>query len=192
MQPAEGVRKARIQQLGHLAALLIGEARIHAVGLGVLEVDLLMGHVQIAAQQHGLDLIELLQIRPEVVLPLHAVVQSLQAVLGVGRVAAHQIERAHVAGDDPALVVVLVDADAVGHALHGHAAEHRRAGIALPVGAVEVLLVTGQIHRALPLLHLDLLQAQHVRIQRLHALIEVLADHRAQAVYVPGYQFHQK
>ena len=89
---AEGIGKAAGEQLGHLGPLLVGEARVHAVGLGVFQVDLLMGHVQVAAVDHRLLAVQLQQVRPDIVLPLHAVVQPGQLILGVGGIAAHQIK----------------------------------------------------------------------------------------------------
>ena len=51
------------------------------VCLGVLDVDLLVSHIQVATEDHRLLRIESLQIAPEVVLPRHTVVETLQAVL---------------------------------------------------------------------------------------------------------------
>ena len=42
---AEGVGEACLEQSGELGALFIGEARVAAVGFGVLQVDFLMGYV---------------------------------------------------------------------------------------------------------------------------------------------------
>ena len=55
---------------------------------GVLQVELLMGHVEIAAQHHRLLFVQLHEVGSEVVLPLHPVVDAGQLVLGVGGVAA--------------------------------------------------------------------------------------------------------
>ena len=45
IERAEGVAEATGQQVGELLALLVGEAGIVAVGLGVLDVYLLVGNV---------------------------------------------------------------------------------------------------------------------------------------------------
>ena len=81
---AEGVHESGREQLRHLAPLLIGETGVAPIGAGVLQVDLLVGHVQIAAEDHRLFPIQLREVGAEVVLPLHAVVDALEAVLGVG------------------------------------------------------------------------------------------------------------
>ena len=77
VEQAEAVGEPCRQQLGHLGALLIGKARAHPVGLGVLDVDLGVRHVQVAAEDHRLFRVQSPQIRPEIVLPVHAVVQPL-------------------------------------------------------------------------------------------------------------------
>ena len=51
------------------------------VGLGILDVDLLVSHIQVATKDDGFLCIKSLQIAPEVVLPRHTVVETLQAVL---------------------------------------------------------------------------------------------------------------
>ena len=73
-----------------------------------------MGDVQVAAYHHPLAGGEAVQIGPEIIFPAHPVVQAAQAVLAVGNVHAYQEEIFHFQGDHAALVVVFVDADAVG------------------------------------------------------------------------------
>ena len=84
VQVAEAIGKASGQQLVQLAALLVLKARSTAVGAGVLQVNILMGHVQISAQDHRLFAVQVFQVGAQVVLPLHAVVNAGQLVLGVG------------------------------------------------------------------------------------------------------------
>lgn len=55
---AEGVDKARRQQLGKFAAFLVGKTGVHAVGFGVFQVNLLVGHVKVATDHHGFFLIQ--------------------------------------------------------------------------------------------------------------------------------------
>ena len=62
---AEGVGEACPQQGRHLPPLFIRKAGVAAVGLGVLQVDLPVGNVQIAAKHDGLLLVQRLQMRPE-------------------------------------------------------------------------------------------------------------------------------
>lgn len=59
---AEAVDEAGLQHLAETLALLGGEARAFLVPLGVLQVDLLMRHVQVAAQHQGLLHVQLAQV----------------------------------------------------------------------------------------------------------------------------------
>ena len=115
------------------------------VGLGVLDINLLVGHVQVATQDDGLLLVELLQVLTEVILPRHAVVQAFQAVLRVGRVAANQIELLHFQRQHTAFMVVEVDADAPLHADGLVAGKDGCARIAFLVGVVPVAVVAGEL-----------------------------------------------
>ena len=185
VQGAERVHKAAGEQLGHLGPLLVGEAGVHPVGLGVLQVDLLMGHVQVAAVDHRLLGVQLRQVGADVVLPLHTVVQTGQLVLGVGGVAADQIEVLKFRGDDPALVAVDIAAEIIGHGQGRAAGEHGGAGIARLVGAVPEPLVALQLEGRLLGTHLRLLQADDVRIRQRAEVQKALVQAGPQAVDVP-------
>ena len=78
-----------------------------------------MGYVQIAAVDHRLAPVQGHEVLPQVILPLHAVVQPLQPVLGIGRVAADQVKGLVLQGDEPSLMVVLVQIHAIGHSDRG-------------------------------------------------------------------------
>ena len=56
MCAAERVGEPGIEQLGEFLAFLIGKAGVSAVGAGVLQVDLIVRHVEIAAHDHRLRL----------------------------------------------------------------------------------------------------------------------------------------
>ena len=166
MDGAEAVGEARRQQLGHLGPLLVGEARAHPVGLCVLDVDLLVGHVQIAAEDDRLFGIQLQQVGAEGVLPCHPVVQPLQAVLAVGSVAVDEVERRIFQRQDPALMVVLLDADAGRHRQRRLSAPAGRAGVALLLGGIGVFGVAFRGEIRLTGLHLGLLHRKDIGIQR--------------------------
>jgi hypothetical protein len=57
----EGVEEAGLEQAGEFRAFLIGESRISAVGRRMLQVDFLVGDVQVAAQDDGLLLLQIFQ-----------------------------------------------------------------------------------------------------------------------------------
>lgn len=75
-----------------------------------------MRHVQVATKDDRLLLVKAHEIGTEIVLPRHAIVQTAQSVLRVGRIAAHQEEIWHLECDDTPLMIVLVDTDAIGNA----------------------------------------------------------------------------
>ena len=75
-----------------------------------------MGHIQVAAEDHGLFLLQLFEISQKSFFPLHPVIQAFQAVLGVGRVDGDQIKFLIFQGNDPSLMVVLRDSNPIGSA----------------------------------------------------------------------------
>ena len=183
---AERIRKACGEQFGHLAALLVGEACVLAVGLGVLEVNFLMRDIHIAAHDDRLLRIQLYQILAEGILPRHAVIQALEFILRVGRIHGNEVEFAVIGGDDTALVVVLLNAKTIGDALRLGFGEQRHAGVSLLLCRVPVFAVAAlERHISLSRLHLGLLQAQHIRLFGGDKIKETLAHARTQTVYIP-------
>ena len=66
----EAVYEAGVQEVLEALALLVGEAGLALVGLGVGEVDLLVGNIQVAADRDGLLLLQGLQVVEEGLVPL--------------------------------------------------------------------------------------------------------------------------
>ena len=191
VQHAEAVGKACVQQFGHFAALLIGKARAHVVGLVVLDIDLLMGNIQVAAQDHRLFCVQCQQVGAEGILPLHAVVQTLQPILTVGGIAVDQPELRVFQREHTALVVVLLNANAGGHGQRLLAAPAGRAGVALFLGRISILRVSLRGKIRLTGLHLGLLHRKDIGIQSCKTLGKAMGQAGAQAVDVPADQFHR-
>ena len=189
---AEGVHEAAAQQAGHLLPLLVGKAGVLPVGLGIFQVYFSVRHVQVAAVHQRFFRVQLQQVFPQVVLPLHPVRKPLQAVLTVGRVAAHEVKRRIFRRDDAPLVAVLVAAEVVGHVQRLAFCQNGRAGVALFVGGVKKAVVARQVKHRLLRLQFRLLQAEHVRILAGHIVQKALAQRSPQAVHIPAYQFHEK
>ena len=74
-----------------------------------------MGHVEIPADDHTLAGGESGEIFPEIVLPAHPVVKPAQTVLRIRHIDADKVELRHLKRDNPPLVVVFLNPDAVGH-----------------------------------------------------------------------------
>ena len=82
----KGVYKAIVKQNGHLFTLFVRKTGITAIGLGVLQIDFFMGNVQISADNHWFDGIQLFDVSSEIVFPLHAIVKSAKLILRVGNI----------------------------------------------------------------------------------------------------------
>ena len=123
-----------------------------------------MRHIEVTADDHRFLGLELSEIVPEHILPLAAVVQPGQLCLGVGGVDGHQPELRVLQGDDPALLVMLLDAQAVPHRNRLPLGKDSGARIALALGTVPVLMIAGGIHFGLTGLHLGFLDAEKVRV----------------------------
>ena len=149
-----------------------------------------MGHVQVAAVDHRLFPVQGLQIGQQVCLPPHSVVDAFELLLGIGGVAAYQIEGIKLQGDEPPLVVVLLQPHAVADAEGLPPGEHRCAGIPLFFSAVPILPVALQLQRQLAGLELGLLQAEDICVQSVEGVLKSLVEAGPQAVYIPGDQFH--
>ena len=188
--PSEGVGEACCQELRKLRPLLVRESRVHAIGLRVLQVYLLVGHVQVAAQDDGFLLIEAEEILTERIFPRHAIVEALQTVLRVGRIAAHQEEVLHLERHHPTLMIVVVDADAIGHIEGFVLGKDGCAGVAFLLGIVPIRLIAIELQVQLTGLHLRFLQAEEVRIYLAEDVAEALAFASPQSVDVPRNQFH--
>ena len=105
---AEAVHEPGLQQLAEALALLGSETRVLLVSFGILQIDLLVGDVQVAAQHHRLLDVQLTEIRSEVSIPCFAVIQTHEASAGIRHVGSHQEEAGKLCCDGTALLVVLL------------------------------------------------------------------------------------
>src|SRR5262245_3639408 len=175
-------------------ALLGQEAGVLPVRAPVLEVDLPMGDVPVAAQEYLPALgCELLQVRKEVVhepelagLPVRAARSRRQVDGNDGKLAE---VRPHVAP----LGIGLLVAYAAGHTAWLAPAVEPDPAVALLLGAVEEAAETARCAHDLveiAVLRLQLLHAHDVRALAAHPPEEVLARRRAYAIEVKRYNFH--
>ena len=58
MERAVGIAEATRKQIAELLALLVGKAGIMTIGLGVLDVDFLVGYIQVATEDDGFLLVD--------------------------------------------------------------------------------------------------------------------------------------
>ena len=165
VEMAEGVYKARFQHMGHFGTLLVGEACIFPVGLGILQINLFVGHIQISTVDDGFFLIKALYIVEKIILPFHAVIQSGKAVLGVGGVDGYQIEVRKFQGNHPSFMVVLFYADSAGHGQGFLFGKYGCSAVPFFLSIIPVLLITRQIQVNLSLLQFGFLQTEDIGIQ---------------------------
>lgn len=104
----EAVHETGLQQLAETLALLGSEACVLLVSFGILQIDLLVGDVQVAAQHHRLLDVQLTEIRSEGGVPSFAVIQTHKASAGIWHVGSHQEEAGKLGCDGTALLVVLL------------------------------------------------------------------------------------
>ena len=103
---AERVNEPALEQLGEALALLVREACVLVVVVRARKVDLLVRHVEVTAGHNGLVLGKPGEKVAVALVPHHALVQTGEAVLGVGRVHVDkpqvgELERAHAAHTRP-------------------------------------------------------------------------------------------
>ena len=85
------------------------------IGLRILQVDLLMGHIQIPAVDHGLALFQTLHVAQEGLLPLHPVVKPCKLPLGIGHIDRNHEILLIFRGNHPPFLIVLLRPDAEGY-----------------------------------------------------------------------------
>ena len=144
-----------------------------------------MGHIHVPGSHHRLGLRQLQQVSPERVLPGHPVVEALQPVLGIGRVDRHEIKIFEFRRNHPALVVVLVDAQPVGHRNRLFFAKYGRSGVSFFLGVVPVLMVPRQVQFYLSFLQFCLLQAKYIGVCCFEKVQKSFFHRGAQSVYIP-------
>ena len=188
MEIAETIGEAIVQQEGHLLSLLVRETSIATVGLRILDVYLFVGNIQVATNHDWFLGIKCLEELVEVVFPSHAIVQALQFCLRVWGIDGNEIEVVVFQGDDSSLVVVLLYAHAIAHALWLVLGVDGCARVTFLLGIVPIALVAIKLKVELPCLHLGFLQAKEIGIETLERCLEVLAHASAQAIHVPRYK----
>ena len=148
-----------------------------------------MRDVHVAADDDRLCFVQLFDIGAEIVLPLHPVVQPLEAVLRIGHIDRDEIKVVVFRRDDPTLVVVQVNAQIVGDSARFGLGKERGARIALLLGRAPVFMIALDLRRLFGL-ELGLLQAHHIGLFSREELKKALAHAGAQAVDIPRDQFH--
>ena len=144
-----------------------------------------MRDVQVTADDDRLFLVEGMKIVAKGILPRHAVVDALQAVLCVRGVAGEQEKFRVFQRDDAAFMVEIFRADAVDNIHRRVFRKDRRAGVALFLGGIPELLIAGQFQRHLMRLRLGFLQTEKVGVHHPENFLKPLLQAGADAVDIP-------
>ena len=144
-----------------------------------------MRDIQITADNHRLFLVELMQIGSECILPRHPVVNPLQTVLRVRRIAGDQEKRRIFQRDDASLMVKRFYSDTVGNILRRVLCKYCRAGIAFFLCRIPELLIAGEVKLHLMRLCLRLLQTEKIGVQRVENFLKALLHAGANSVDIP-------
>ena len=186
MEETEGIGEAFLQKGIHFSALFICEACILMVRSGIGKVDVFMGDIEVAAEDDRLFLRESCHIVCHRILPCHAVGKTREAALAVRRVADDEIVTAEIGGDDTPLLIMLLDAKAIGDGKRFPLREECSTTVALLHGTVPVLVVAGKHHLDLVRLQLRLLQAHAVCIECCESVHETFLHAGSETIDVPG------
>ena len=190
MEMSESVSKSGLEQGGHLFTLFIAKSRVVAVRRRVLDVDVLMSHVHISADNDGFLPIQFQKVIAEAALPFHAVTQAAQLVLRIGRIDANKVESGIFKGNHATFVVVLLHAQAQSNAHRGVAGEDGRAAVTFLFRIVPIGLVTRELKVELAGLHFRFLQAKEVRLELAEDVGEAFAFAGPQSIDVPRDKAH--
>ena len=182
----EGVGEACGKEVCHTASFFIGEAGIFMVGGGVGDIDVFVGHVQVAAENHRLFGGQFCHVFFHSFFPGHAVGKACQSPLAVGGIAAEKVVASEVGGNEPSFLVVFFYTQTVGDGEGLFFCEDGGTAVAFLYGAVPVLVISRQVQLDLVGLQFGFLQAEAVCIQGIESVHKAFFYAGPKSVYVPG------
>ena len=185
IEMAESVGKTGRKPSAKLAALLVSKSRIATVALRVLQVYLLMSHIEIAADDYSFFFFFLFYKIEKIVFLVHTIVETLEFVLGIGNIDVDEEEVIHLKCNDTPLVVVLVNADTIIDVERSVSGESSRSGISLFIGIVPERLISFKVQVKLSCLHLGFLNAEEIGVELTEDVAEAFSFTGPEAVYVP-------
>ena len=194
MQIPEGICESCFEKFCHLASLLVRETRVSPVGLRILEIDLVVRNIEVAAVDDWLCPVKLTHILSHGIFKLAAVADPGKSVLGIRNVAAYEEEfRILECYDSPLVIMVSVDAIAYRNGFaERFAGKDSRSRIPLLFGLVVEFIIIFRMKISLPCLHLSFLQAEKIRVQCIEYIFKSLAQNSPEAIDIPADEFHMK
>ena len=193
-EETEGIDEAGVDERLEFRALFVGEPGVLAVGLRVGQIQFGVRDIEIATDNDRLFLLQLFEVSAEGGFPLLGpVVETREFALGIRGVDIDEVKFLVFEGDNTPLAVVLLDPDAVGGASRFVCGEGGGAGIAGFLRGVPMRREARRPGHLGDLLgfRFDFLQAEHIGLFGGPKFEEAFAEDRAEAVDVPGDEFHE-
>ena len=190
IEKTERIGESTLEQTGELGTFFVGESRIFAIRLRVLQVDFAVCHVQVAAHYDRFLRVERQKIVTECVVPRHSVVQTAQTILRVGHIGRDQVEIFKFQRHNAPFMVVLVDAQAISDTEWVDACENRGSRVTFLFGIVPITLVAFELKIDLSFLQLSFLQAKTVCVELSEGVFKAFLAASPETVDVPRYKFH--
>ena len=188
------VDEAVAQQVGEGLAFFFCESGVVGIALGVLEVDGLVGDVEVPAVDDRLDGVELFEIGNQILFVFEAEGEALEFFPGVGDVGGDEIEVLVFEGDDPSFLVVFATFQTIGDGEGLLAGIGGDPGIALPqFGGSEIEVVVlesdgeGFVFLSRPF---GFVEGEDVGVEVPEGLFKALGEDGPDAVDVPCCEFH--
>ncbi len=191
LELTERIHKTRRHKRIEARPFFRGETVVLHVGFGIRKVDLRMCDVQVPAPDDGFFLLQLLKEFQEVLVPLLTIREAREFAFGIRGVNVDEEEVIILSGDDAPLLVVFRNAEMRRDLQRTLLGEDGRAGVTFLLGAVPIRrVVRGPELFDLIGRTLGFLEAQDVRFLGVEKFEKVLLQDSAQAVDVPGNEFH--
>jgi len=200
MEDAEGVQVAPLQDPGKARPFQVREPGVHPVGGGTGQVDLLVRHVEVPAEDHPLVLRKLREKPQEGAVPARPVVQARESPLRVRGIDVDQAEIRELHRDEAALPVLHEPQGGIRGPRKAHAQDRRQSFHPGEHGGPGIALFSGGVDDPVPMVRqgllrdpqdvlrfrTDLLQAQDVRVFAAECFQSALAVRGADSIHVPG------
>lgn len=188
----KGVNETGFDERAEAGPFLDSETVIAHVGLGIGEIDLGMGDVEVAAKDDGLFAFQFFEVTEEIAVPFLAVREALEFALGVRDVNVDEKEIIVLGGDDAAFGIVFGHFDAIGHGEGARAREDDGAGVTfllrgIPIRGVmrgpELLDIFGR--------GFGFLETKNIGRLRSQVFQKIFPQHGAEAIHIPRNDFHE-
>ena len=180
---------AAFQQLTEFFPFLVRKARVCSVCFRVFQVNFVVGHIKVTAQDNRLCLCQFQHICTQFVLKIHTVVNSCQTFLAVWRIGSDKPEFFVFQCNQSAFIIHII-IHTCGNRQWFVLCKNGCAGITFFHSAVPVLFIARQVQGNLVRLQFCFLQAEKVCIFSIEKIHKAFAHTGAQAVYVPRNKFH--